>query len=882
MPEFPYADLIAPLVISTMRAQASVVRHLLARESFAGFDYRQINSEYSWVVFHAREGKNRHLSEAPYGMFPLRNSHLRSKQGLPKALREAFEAKTFPRQSAVGARAYREYLRFVQEGPTRIASLVVNSFGSQPVFRASVRRGQPSSVHVKSALAIVYEYLTVPDMPGTRAYALMACRNYLFSEFGLIPGHSPTTSPNVFTVSDVEEALSHVRTSLRPRYLSKGEDKLPASGAGSVGGLIRQYLAMRDMLVPRYFSGKHCLDHLDEGQLVAAGKTVQTYEFAKSDYLEKLPDVGEVVNELWGLPLPLRGADTVFRGGLKFSGRQGLVLAIHGGPGAGKTSLALALAAHAAPFGIQTLFLTAEEFEGDLIERTIALVPETVRRLSFFPQNIDSNLQFTKFSLPGETPEALQDVQNALTLLASRLRKASECEASSGTSAIPKPCQAIVVLDGVHDLFANEVAGSPSARARLYKLVETLRDLKALVVVTTGDAWAGDRTLDYLVDVAMRLSHDTDDVTDKPDRRITLSKARHQLCAGGTHGLQISGAKGVRLSPQINYQLDQRAIWKARLPNDVLVRTAMRRVTSLDHLRRNASKAVFFNTRHSVDVFDGAHIFINGRGSGGKAALALKLAVSPIAARSSDLQVDKNEKVLVVSFLYPKEYYQHLHLRLHGLHALEYRGGEIRRRTARMEVIHLYPGHLRPHELYNRIEWELQAAELSGDAYSAVIIDGIHNVFLQFPEIEKYRLFWPQIYSALRSRNITTITTHTTLALPFAGDEGSRHYVDDNRSEPLRHALVQKTDFQFEVDPWLASPFSRRFGELSREQTSALSDLFVLKVASAIGQRIPQGFLLWSREDLLLFDPPDGPTAPMTDVSYPNAEGKDQIIGVDI
>ena len=138
---------------------------------------------------------------------------------------------------------------------------------------------------------------------------------------------------------------------------------------------------------------------------------------------------------------------------------------------------------------------------------------------------------------------------------------------------------------------------------------------------------------------------------------------------------------------------------------------------------------------------------------------------------------------------------------------------------------------------------------------TCVVIDGIHNVFLQFPEIEKYGLFWPQLYSALRSRKVTTISTHTTLALPYQTSQQNAAKVDDNRSEPLRHALVQKTDFQFEVDPWPLSQYGLDFEGLPSDY-AVLSDLFVVKTVSAIGQRLPRGHVLWSREELELYDLP--------------------------
>ncbi len=83
------------------------------------------------------------------------------------------------------------------------------------------------------------------------------------------------------------------------------------------------------------------------------------------------------------------------------------------------------------------------------------------------------------------------------------------------------------------------------------------------------------------------------------------------------------------------------------------------------------------------------------------------------------------------------------------------------------------------------------------------------------------------------------ISTHTTLVLP-GGVNQVDVKIDDDRSEPLRHALVQKTDFQFELSP-------------QRARTS-FSDhrFFNLTTLSAIGQPVPQSPILWDRERMIL------------------------------
>lgn len=864
----PYQEILPSLVGSIMAAQAELLAFRDAAGSVAKAPDRQINRHFCWLATIYHEGENRHLFDSIEGSFPIRTGHLRNRAGLPEAVAKILDARlplpVEPHQVVDGSDEVLAFVRktqIVQKRPTRISRLVKASF--EEVNLDITSRGQDfkrrrGDIFLKSPLAIALDFLTIPDIPGSRAYPSLTIRNYIFEVFGIMPdGLADFPSSRTFSVEDVEAALSHIWTSFRPRYWSSGEDTLSARGRSSASGLLRHLLGAKGVLWLRFKDQAACAAFLNRRQLDYPNAP---YEFSRAASLERLPDLGELINELWGLPIPIRGADTIFRGGLKFSSRRGLVLGLHGGPGTGKTSLALALGAFLAPFDITTIFITAEETAEDLRIKATALVPDEVRRLSFFPKKVSDWLQIQDFELtanPQDEGDVLASLSNALDHLAVALRRSADL--IEGAVAPPKPCRAVVVLDGVHDLLlaTSKSKDDISLLTRLRDFIVKCKELQALVVLTSGEDWAGDKALDYLVDVAMRVSYDSvGQYGKKPDRRIALTKARHQLCSIGVHGIQIAGAKGVRFSPQINYQLDRRAMWRTRIPDMTITKPALVRALSWSNYQRLGlfedegrwpESLKFHDSPNGVQLFRGANIFLNGEGSGAKAALAMKIAISP-SFSTQGLEIPEWSKVLVVSFLYPKDYYEKITEKLTRLRRLEYPDLQ-RMRDPALTVIHLYPGNYAPDQLFNRIEWELDSAQLQGAPFTSIVIDGIHNVFLQFPEIENYTLFWPQLYAALRARPVTIISTHTTFVLQGAS-ETDGYRLDDKRSEPLRHALVQKTDFRFEIDPVSGDDVSHARADPGDNR----SNIFSIRAVAAINQPIPKEDVLWSRERLVLIE----------------------------
>jgi len=843
----PYHELVVPLLRSVVRAFAEFPEACFKDpRQVEKLDDWQLNRHFCWLTMHIKDGQYRHLTEGTpdESVHSLFTSSLRAKhKQLPPNVRKNLEN----HQSIERDEDYDVDGRsFVRKNPTRISKLI--KIKVRKAIEEATENHQGNFI-LPSPLAIILDYLTISEHPGSKSYIFLTLRSFLFEHFKLIPDDLKGTEFSKFSVEGIEQAYSQILTSFRPRYRSRGQDKLDAPEDGTAA-LLRHFFALQGVLLLRFKSFEQLGIFCVGSKLLPSEKS---FEFTRPRSLNKLPELGEVVNSLWGLPIPIRGAETIFRGGLVLSGRGGLVCALHGGPGTGKTSLSLALASSLSAFGIFTVFLTAEETKRDLASRTFGLIPDAVRRLPFFPKKTEEWLAIKEVPVSAHFSDRIVSLNDAFDKIYRAIHEQANSE--SENSGIPMPCSTAVVLDGLHDIFAyDSVYPNDEYTEKFREFIDKCRKLKALVILTTGDDWESNQQLDYLVDVSASLKHGTEGDSEvssavKPGRQIHLAKARNQLCAPGRHGLQIAGQKGVRFTPQSNYVLDRLSIRSAKLPDRASFKKVMQRACRQSDLRSlpteeggSVSNEVRFQdaSEAAVKIFRRSNVFLNGEGSGGKAGLALKIATAPSFEEDDGGLALSTERVLIVSFLYPQEYYEALHSRVERLQKVEYPSVSDEFRS-RIDVIHLYPGHLRPDDLLSRIEWDLRAADLMGDPFTSIVVDGIHNVFLQFPEIEKNSIFWPQLISMLRARDITIIMTHTILAV--------KGLVDDNRSDPLRHALVLKTDFRFEVDPVDSDDNSLK-EDLREEHT------FRVETISAIGQPIPnpkRHGLYWSRERLVFF-----------------------------
>jgi len=599
---------------------------------------------------------------------------------------------------------------------------------------------------------------------------------------------------------------------------------------------------MKGILFLRFGTGKgkerleredsynQCIEYCEKADLIS-DKDTTNYEFRLSTNYTSLPEEGGLINEMCGIPIPMRGADTVFLEGIKPSSDGSLVISVNGDAGTGKTSFALAMSALQAPIGTTTYYLTFEDNPGDLNARLQTLIPPYLRKLSIY--NEKSEEWFTPhridLHIDGEMNEKRKildrHLDNIQQMVDSSRKKISE-------NCIPTPCPLIVVIDGISFLDYDFKS--------LHKFVQECRTLKVVVILLSGKDNKDLHRLDYLVDTVIFLDYkDTETVTEKPFRILQLIKTRQQNSRAGSHLFHMSSESGFHISPQLPAQLDKQHINRRHLPDqdkiiDIFPRNPQVLIKnkilegSMNEVNKSLGK--FF-----LKLFPGSQIILHGKGSGGKAGLALKILVTPPQEQNNNKKKSQTSltnhprsRILILSFLYQPEYYKKL------INTLTKKVNKAP--SPNVEYLPFYPGFLRSEDVLTKIIRKLEKAILEGEPFTGVLLDGLHNVLLQFPSLQKDKMLWAMIYNVLIREKVTTVTTFTTFSFPTYSSVNEDMLIEGHI--PFLHALVQATDFYL-----LLEPVEEKGGKLH----------YKLSAREVIGQAVPVGSIYWQREELFFY-----------------------------
>lgn len=790
------------------------------------------------------------------------------------------------RRRAETSRSEAQEVVSVPFGRTRVSAIVQQSLATsrkvldQARALRSAKQFEYYRVSVPSPLWIAKQILTDPDYPASEAYAVAALRAYLFERIETSFGISKLDL-SLDSISAAYETFANRRNVSRDLLLGGSPQTMLISHFLSMRGLM--HLQMRYNPAHPNFSDRfsELFGDLNHPESPLFARRQRGVSVRADPEVEELPTTADLVTELTGLPVPIEGLNTLFRGGLRLAQGGDLVAAVSGTFGAGKTSFCLGLAAALAPLGCKTLFLSCEEEKEDIDARLREAIPVSLTRTTpllrhvrltagggqspdeglgngeaqqsfpwFYAAKIDAPDYFTD---EGQNT----DVAGALIEL---LRPILEQPDDPDLARTRDPTRdlRLVIVDGIHQLFRGSAGGQEIVDYSLSKLVEFCRAHRAIFIFTVGQGEKEDRRLEYVCDLVVSLDRVGFESSDQqPTRILKLLKARRQAVRPGAHLFHLTAPRGLRVKPSLSAISDEA---KARSwinpDSDQILYLSTPAIGSrsgiVAHGRRKTP-----DRRSLIGFRRYAQILVKGRGSSGKSALALSLLhrrpLPPLEIRRptrirflEQLGFPRGvgwmeSRVLIVSFLYPDQHYAAFISRLHAagrgtafpqLNASDeateddfeltpepslvvaerssppgYASPTLLPDAFKQDVLSLYPGQLMPEDLLGKITRRLHTAALRGLPYTGVLIDGIHNVFLQFPEIERAPGLWPQLYNMLRRRGVSVVITHTDFEVNGGEDAYSSHGSSggldlgsiDRKSAPILSSLVSAGDYVFDI-----------------------------------------------------------------------------------
>ena len=322
---------------------------------------------------------------------------------------------------------------------------------------ASVQKGRSIKHRLLTSPAqIAIEALTVPEEPHTQAYALIGVRAVLCRVFKVWPSTSDraTAVPAGYTLLTEARLISEfqaIRTFLEHRDNRSTDNpvKLFIAHFLAARGILRLHLPKDEVVDYLSISAS---SELASNKRRTKDAAIGQIQFRLSDRYPRLPEVASFINEILGVPLPLRGAETVFFNGIKFSSDHSLVASVSGSPGSGKTTFALTLAAALAPLDTQTVYLSFDEKIDDLRTKLANLNHGRLRRLSFSRSNGEDNEWFIPLHL---RPYAMGDFET--DILAGLTARANEIKLSpvDEDPILYPPSPLMVVIDSLSTLSIN-------------------------------------------------------------------------------------------------------------------------------------------------------------------------------------------------------------------------------------------------------------------------------------------------------------------------------------------------------------------------------------------------------------------------------------------
>ena len=809
MSNLPYGDIFVELLCQIHRALGYCHKVYSAGSELRNDDPELASFFKSFEKKYRQSGLNRHLTK-----------------GLSRSGQEKY--KSFP----------------------RLSKLVIQSYVQTQELKK--RSSNYKAIVLPSPLYILHNALTVPDQQQTSAYPFVLCRTILFYFFNIHPNHPDleylSNEVDAFGEEEILNSVSSFRNHI------KIQARWPDRRAGSSTltarvNLLNGHLFALKGIAHLWFEKEEELIkfcdipvELNSIGAIKAYYAQPEYRFRLSPSYSDLPDASEVINWTFGIPIPIRGADILFYGGLKKTASSGLVISLHGYPGTGKTSAALSIASLLSPLDTKTIYISLEEEPEDLQIRINTLVPDYLKGLSIYKANPKGEQRwFSPFKISSSV--SVEELTEILEILESDLRKQTfEGSIPDGAYTLPAVCPTLLVIDNINELFLARETDKQQFD-HLEGFIQQCRNMGALVLLVSGEEIPKKINLDYLVDVSLSLKQTgINNLHEKPVRVLQLLKTRHQVSRQGAHVFHLSNSKGFRISPQVPSQMDKREKIKRLLPSED------RFIHTLNLLPKETHKS-----KNYLAIAAQSQILIHGYGSSGKAGFGLKLLFTPCTSseefrgvQGSRLITERN-KVLIVSFLYSEEYYDGVYRK--AVDQLVAEGFKAASTNVSYNVKSFYPGYLTPEDFVYKIVRLLDEANLEGEPYTGILLDGLHNIFLQFKNLQESHMVWPLLYSILSRYRLTVVTTFTNFSLverhTGVSISDSKNIIQSPEDsmllqqgqKPFLHGLVKAADYYFLLEEVI-------------DDSNDYERSYWISVRGSIRQNPPKDYLEWDRNNL--------------------------------
>ena len=666
-----------------------------------------------------------------------------------------------------------------------------------------------ATAHFASPYTITQRILTDPDAIETGEIARFYSKLNMMRTFGMrvdLQRASNASSSNkeeldkIITFPDLDRLYKTLQryVSGRDPY-SKPSDKKSQFLLGYTAslGFLTLRLPLGQVAVKTAKVGDLAEDHKQYGELFLEDDFAKFskdwrfgVEFTKNKQYDTLPSLAEISNRVFGIPIPLSGFTDLLKGGLKQGAGEGTVSLIRGGAGTGKTSLAISIQRSVEALGIPSVFVTSEE--------TLSAVEARRESVLSISQKLHS--QFA--SLPGKhkilrAPSGkLQEPAEAnfaepnletnplFAVLDGIIDGISEKEEWPGGAT--DFSKLFVVFDGIHNFLRDDE--SKDDYDVLKRFVEKCRETGVQVLLTSSKDWMLDEGFEYLVDNYFELqSKIIEEPVPYSERQFEIVKTRHQGSMIGKHRMAIGDEGDLQFQPNFSELLKKQARRSLSEPKNDEFSYPFRETDNDDY----SSKKSAFNSLQNIKHYENCSTLLYGVGSASKTDLAFRILANPVVGREG-----KRKKILVVSFLASGKYYEGCADRHNR--ALEKRG--FSNSFVETECLFFPPGMVSPEEVYFAISSKIDNSETTLNAFDGVLLDGVHNVFVQFPRLMGKPELWTSLTGMFRRCAIDFLVTYSDFDISPAAmlDSGA---FSSERATPLMVSLTQTLDYGYNLVP---------------------------------------------------------------------------------